>query len=249
MAVSDAPHDRSVPVHVAIGHSIAQTLRVALDRLGCTERVVGLPVDLAVGPIDPANTDPAWSDATDPASHPVIWICRSSPMEHAGFLAFAARMRGRTFDVVDATDLDVTTRDGIHRPTSLGMMRAEDIIASNLYARRRPFSSEEHDAALVTWSLLCHENARFRIVEAGRLISAPLTLYDPLLIENAGLDWEVAAALIGRVVSVLSAPPAGRSVDGDALFGRVLALAEVGALEIDGPGPGMRDYRVRRQET
>lgn len=249
MAISDAPNGGLVPIHVTIGQSIAQTLRLALHQLGRTEPVVGLPVDLAIGPIDPANTDPAWSEATDPTRLSIIWACLSSPMEHAGFLAFAAHMRGRPFDFVDATDLDFTTRDGIHRPSSLGMMRAEDIVASNLYARRRSLSSKEHDVALAAWSNLCRENAPFRIVEAGRLISAPLTLYDPLLIEHAGLEWEVAAALIGRVVSVLSTPPAGRSIDGDALFGRVLALAGVGALQLDGSGPGMRDYRVRKPEA
>jgi|GEM_PF-5495373 len=75
MAVSDAPDDGLEPVHITIGHSIAQTLRIALHRLGRTERVVGLPIDLAIGPVDPANTDQAWSDATDPARLPVIWAC------------------------------------------------------------------------------------------------------------------------------------------------------------------------------
>jgi len=126
------------------------------------------------------------------------------------------------------------------------MMRAEDIVASNLYARRRSLSPEERDAASATWSHLCRENAPFRIVEAERLISAPPTLYDPLLMEHASLEWEIAAALIGRVVNILFAPPAGRCIDGDALLGRVLALAGVGALQLDGSGPGMRDYRVRR---
>jgi hypothetical protein len=261
-------------VHVVFGQSIAETLRAALRLLGRAERVIGLPDCLSVGPIDPP--DPAlrqdwaervlradiglrdggelidvatpWAAATAPGVAPVFWSCLTSPMEHACFLAFAARMRDRRFDLVDATDLDFTTAHGVARPGSLGWMRAQDIVAAGLYARRRPVSSEEREAAARAWAALRRESAPFRIVRDGRLVSAPLTHYDAYLVAQAGADWEIAARLIGRVHTDLHFGEArrGEGNGADVLFGRMLALGDAGALAITGPGPGMRDHRVRR---
>ncbi|WP_131196867.1 DUF3658 domain-containing protein [Lichenihabitans psoromatis] len=263
-------------VHVVFGWSIAETLREALGLLGVAERVIGLPDCLSVGPIDPADpmirrawgasvlkadalsqdepdcgpidVEMAWAEATAPSIHPVFWVCLSSPMEHACFLAFAARMNGRRFDIVDATNLEVATRDGVRRPWSLGSMRAQDIVASKLYEKRRPLADEDCRAAAMAWSELRRENAPFRIVTDDRLVSAPLTHYDALLVEQAGQDWEIAARLIGRTIGKLSFGDAatGQDTCDVVLFGRMLALGHTGSLEVAGHGPGLRDYQVRR---
>ncbi|MCJ2135308.1 DUF1835 domain-containing protein [Methylobacterium sp. J-026] len=261
-------------VHVVFGRSVAATLRDTLASLGIPEPVIGLPDSLSVGPIDPADADTrqawdrsvlrsgsalrderdddpidaeqAWAAATAPGTAPVFWACLRAPAEHACFLAFAARMHGRPFDFVDATDLDITTADGIRSPWSLGMLRRQDIVASNLYARRRPLSPDARRAASDAWSRLQRENAPFRIVRDGRLVSAPLTHYDALLVGQAGPDWEIAARLIGRAMATFWDAPSGDGTGDAVLFGRMLALGEAGALEIAGPGPGLRAYQVRR---
>ena len=264
-------------VHVVFGKSIADTLREALAALGSMERVIGLPDGLNVGPIDPPDpslrqawgksvlgADPvlrdglvddpidvetAWAEATAPGVNPVFWACLSSPAEHACFLAYAARMQDRSFAIVDATNLNFTTVDGVRSPCSLGLMRAQDIVASNLYATRHLISFEERRAASEAWSQLQHENAPFRIVRDGQLVSAPLTHYDALLVEQASQDWEIAARLIGRAITTFVDAQSGEGTSDVVLIGRMLALGEENLLEIAGPGPGMRDYRVRRAMT
>lgn len=188
-------------VHVAFGRSIADTLRDVMAAQGIAERVVGVPDPLHVGPIDPpdlflrqawgesvlsadaklrgvlvddpAGVEDAWAQATAPGIAAVFWVCLDSPAEHACFLAFAARMEGRLYEIVDATGLRFQTADGVEALHSLGSMRAEDIVASKLYATRRLVLSERHRAASEAWSRLQHENGGERRVGGSRPVDRP----------------------------------------------------------------------------
>ncbi len=257
-------------IHVAFGRSRAETICDALRSLGCKERVIGLPNDLSLGPIDPPDpdvrqkwirstlrckphdamreTEEPWTEATSSAVYPIYWVCMNDAFEQASFLEFAHRMTGRLFDIVDATGLDFVTARHVGTPWSLGLMAPEDIVASGVYDRRRSLSLAEIAAASDRWSRLRQENAPLRIVKDGILVSVPLTYFDTVLIDQAVTDWEVAARLIGRTLSSLASdinPPA-RSASDILLFGRVLALGESGALDVTGPGPDMRNYKVRK---
>ena len=185
--------------------------------------------------------------ATSAGVHPVYWVCLTDAGEHACFLAFASRMAGRPFDIVDATGLDFVTHDGVRAPWSLGLMRPEDIVSSGLSKRRRPCSRAEGDAAAAAWARLRAENAPLRIVRDGRLVSAPLTHFDAALVAQGQPEWEVTARLIGRALHHLccAVDPPGQGVGDVVLFGRVLALGDTGDLDVRGAGPGMRDYEVR----
>ncbi len=257
-------------VHVACSASSAGTLRKALPLLGSKERVIGLPDSLSVGPIDPPNPKArqAWSKSTlrnvievDPAEvekaradataldiHPVFWVCLRSPMEHACFLAYASRLEGRCVDIVDVTDVAHMTAGGVRHLRSLGQLRAREIVASRIYKTRRALSAAELRAASMRWAELRRENAPLRIVKGGRLVSAPLTHYDNLLVEQASQDWEIAPRLIGRMFDKLFSLDAlaGEGTNDAVLFGRMLALGETGALEVRGRGARMLDYQVRR---
>ena len=261
--------DRTETVHVSFGPSRSQSIRDALRLEGCEARVIGLPDALDFGPIDPPEPDvrrewirtvlrcdrfddrcdpgAPWMEATSPSVYPIYWVCMSDAGDHACFLEFVHRMAGRPFDIVDATGLDVTTADGIKTPWSLGIMRPTDIVASRLSKRRRLLSHAESDAALAEWSKLRTENAPLRIVQDGKLVSAPLTHFDTCLTCHATTEWEIVARLIGRTMHYLSVGviPRGQSPNDVFLFGRVLALGEAKDLEIKGCGPGMRDYEVR----
>ena len=264
-------------VHVAFGQSIAETLRMVLPTFACEERVLGLPGVLSIGPINPP--DPglrgawAWSvlrltpelwdevegdpssaqttrvEATGAGVAPVFWACLTNPMEHACFLAFASMMQNRPFDFIDATDLDFTTLGGVERPNSLGWMRPEDILKANLYARRRRLTAAEVEAATGAWLQLQHENAPFRVVVDDRLVSAPLTHYDAILIKYASRSWEVAGKLIARAFNALHSERSlrGQGNGADVLLARMLSLADEGGLQVRGLGPGLRDYEVRRR--
>lgn len=257
-------------VHVAFGPSRAESVRDALRLRGSQARVIALPGALNVGPIDPPDPDvrqawirtvlrcdphddrrepeAPWTEATSVDIYPVYWVCLRDAGEQACFLAFAYRMAGRPFDIVDATDLDFVTRDGIRSPWSLGLMRPEDIVASGLIETRRPLSRAEREAASAAWAKLQRENAPLRIVRDGGLVSVPLTHFDQALVGQAGADWEVVAGLIGRTIQHLSvdSDPPGQAPGDVVLFGRVLALGVTGDLEVRGEGPGLRDYEVRR---
>ncbi|MGY2051675.1 DUF3658 domain-containing protein [Methylobacterium sp. JK268] len=257
-------------VHVTWGVSSADTIGDALRSQGDEARVIALPGSLNFGPINPPDPDvrhawiravlrpdpyddqreaeEPWVEATSASVHPVYWVCMSDAAEHASFLEFAFRMNGRPFDVIDATDLDFVTRDGVRRPWSLGIMRCEDIVASGLRDKRRVFSRAESDAAAAAWAGLRCEDAPLRIVRDGRLVSAPLTHYDAALISQVATDWEVAAKVIGRTLRHLSGEvdPPEHGVSDIVLFGRIQALGDAGDLEIRGTGPGLRDYEARR---
>ncbi len=257
-------------VHVACSASAAGTLRDALPLLGSTERVISLPDSLSVGPIDPPDpearqawsrstlrnvieVDPvevgrAWADATALGLHPVFWVCLRCPMEHACFLAFASRLEGRRVDIVDVTDVAHMSAGGVRHLRTLGQLRAREIVASRVYETRRALSFAELRAASMRWAELRRENAPLRIVKDGRLVSAPLTHYDDLLVEQASQDWEVAPRLIGRMFDKLFSVDAlaGEGTGDAVLFGRMLALGESGALDVRERGPGMLDYQVRR---
>jgi hypothetical protein len=127
-------------------------------------------------------------------------------------------------------------------------MRPEEIVASSLRNRRRPYTSAEGEAAVATWARLRAENAPLRVIRDGRLTSAPLSHFDDALVAQAFPDWEVAARFVGRVIHRLSfeVDTPGQGVGDVVLFGRMLALGDAGDLDVRGPGPGMRDYEVRR---
>ena len=269
LLASFAMTDISEIVHVAFGPSRAESIRDALLAQGCGERVIALSGSLNFGPINPPDPDvrhawimtvlrpdpyadqrepeAPWIESTSASVYPVYWVCMTDASEQASFLEFAFRMVGRPFDIIDATNLDYVTRDGIRMPWSLGIMRPEDIVASSLKNKRRFFTLAECEAAAAAWAQLKGENAPLRIVRDGHLVSAPLAHFDAALASQATTDWEVAAKLIGRTMHHLSVEvdPPGQSVSDIVLFGRLQALGDRGGLEVKGEGPSMRDYEVR----
>ena len=127
----------------------------------------------------------------------------------------------------------------------------EDIVASNLYERRRLFRAAEIAAASDVWSRLCRENTLLRVARDGVLVSAPLDHFDAFIIDQSAQDWEVVAKLIGRTMASLSfdIDPQGQSPSHILLFSRILALGDSRMLDVTGPGPGMRDYKVRKAKS
>ncbi|MEN3237857.1 DUF3658 domain-containing protein [Methylobacterium ajmalii] len=259
-------------VHVAWGAARADSVRQALRMQGRAERVIALTHVLDVGPIEPFDpearriwfaentrpddepdevpTDPEspWAEATDPGVFPVCWVCPTDAAEHACFLRFVTRMAGRPFDVVEVIGSDFP-RPGAASPVwSLGQLRPEEIVAADLGGRRRPFTEAENEAATARWAKLRRENAPLRIVRDGYLVSASLTHFDDVLTGFATGEWELLIKLVARVLGHLDdgSDQPGQGCSYKLLFARILALGQAGALEVSGPGPGMRDFKVRR---
>lgn len=101
---------------------------------------------------------------------------------------------------------------------------------------------------MARWARLRRENAPLRIVRDGTLVSAPLTHFDEALKGFATREWELLIKLVARVLGHLDAgsDQPGQGCSYELLFARILALGQAGALEVTGPGPGMRDFKVRR---
>lgn len=266
--------DWRASLHVVFGQSAAGSIREALRSVGRLEGVIGCPDDLSFGPINPPDidlrrdwagtvlnleydevasiADAFWTAATSADVLPVAWVCSTCAIEQAGFLEFVWRMADRSFDIVDATGIEVPTLRSpwqAFRPSSLGVILPEQIVASGLPDRQRPYSLDRASASTALWGELREQNAPFRVVKGGRLVSAPVTVFDTYLEQNASLDWQVAARLVGNTMwNLLNLAPDPQCVSDMVLFGRMIALGETGALDVEGSGPSMRDYRVRRPQ-
>ncbi len=259
-------------VHVAWGTSRADAIKEALRSRGCGERVIALTHDLSVGPIDSldpdarriwyaANTRPddepdeeptdpeaPWAGATDPGIHLVYWVCLTDAAERACFLEFVTRMAGRPFDIVEVIGSDFPRLGGPSPVWSLGQLRPEEMVVADLGGRRRPFTRAESDVAVARWARLRLQNAPLRIVRDGTLVSAPLTHFDDVLTGFATGEWELLIKLVARVIGHLDAgsDQPGQGCSYELLFARILVLGQAGALEVTGPGPCMRNFKVRR---
>jgi hypothetical protein len=258
-------------IHLTCGSTRSGIIRDALRLLGEDAQVIALSKDLSLGPINPPDPEQrkawirsvlhcppgehtdeeegSWTRATAPSAFPVVWFFRSDVWEYASFLECAFRVQGRSFDVVDATGLDFVTERGLRNPWSIGLMSPGDIVTSGLYNRRRSLALTEVAAAAAQWAALRAENAPLRMARNGTILSVPLSHYDAFILDQATPDWEVAARLVGRTMTSLQYDhdPRGQSPSETVLFGRILDLADCGALDVKGPGPGMRDHDVRRK--
>jgi len=154
-------------------------------------------------------------------------------MELAFFLACADRLDDRPYDIVDVT--------GRHTPAVVSIIPEAGLHA--LLGSERPISIAEKDEACRQWQRLKAENAPFRIVSDGGLVSAPIDYFDPLLLECAKTDWRKCARIVGEAMSYDMEPYF--QVGDLMLLTRILALVEAGKLLADGDPWDMQACRVR----
>ncbi len=254
-------------LHVVFGMSAAGSIRQALRQIGCNERVIGFPDDLSVGPIDvpearyrkdwlddelsypleiSSQSDQFWTDAMSPDVSPVAWVCRNHALEYAGFLEFVSRVGESAFWVTDASDVVIPR--GMHRETalwSLGILTPDQIIKADLSSRRTRLSPPEVTRYRDLWQRLQAENARFRVVDHTGLRSAAVTHFDDAILSRVTSEWQKGARVVAEAMVELIERPFSKCAGDMVVWSRVLALADLGHIEIDGDGPGMRDHRVR----
>ena len=250
--------DERPSLHVAFCPSWGNNIRKAFQRKGRPERVIDLMDDLSVGPIDPSDplsraswiagklgydwhevckaSEVFWGEATSTAGAPIAWVSRNYAYGYSGFLEFVWRMAERPFRVIDASDLRL--REG-------GFLGPSQIIESGLFARQTTVSNAEREQHLDLWRRLRAENAPFRIVGAPGLVSAPIT-YDDTILACIAPEWRGGARIVGDTMRELFERPVAQSVGDKVIWSRVLALAHAGVVELEGPGPEMRDVQVRR---
>jgi hypothetical protein len=118
-------------------------------------------------------------------------------------------------------------------PTSLASMLGSE----------RELTNEEQDHARQLWQQLKQENAPFRVVSEGGLISVPETFFDQSLMDLANKNWQKIARLIGDALRKNSEPY--NQVGDRMLQARVAALVDEGKLLAEGDPWNMRNCRIR----
>jgi len=191
-----------------------------------------------------AMADLFWADATSSSLMPVAWFCRRAAHEHAGFLEFVWRMADRPFRVVDLTGLEFRPKAGTSAKFAVlttGELAPEQIIDARLIERQTPLEASVIDEHRATWRDLRAKNAPLRSVSGGKLASAPITLFDELILSCASRDWQKGARIVATALARLD-----QYASDLLLWARIRALGESGAMEIDGDPFDSRYALVRR---
>jgi len=245
-------------LHIAIGHAAGGTLRQAgLAREG--GKIIAFPDDLSYGPIDPpdaalrvawvgrelgSRSDDAglagvletfWAAALAAPGRRVVWFSRRSASDYAGFLECLWRFGETPCEAIDLTDVTLPQRLPVF---GLGELSPDQVHASALWARAAPIPAALGDRYRAMWRRLRAENAPFRVVKNLALVSAPITVFDDVLLACAGAKWRKSARVVGEAL-------ASSHVGDLVLFGRLRRLVEAGTLEGRGDFSEMRASEVR----
>jgi hypothetical protein len=247
-------------LHIVFNPSAAAELRDALQQADRDERVVSLFDCLSFGPINPPDPDlrrkwveeelgysgweavvgettSFWPEALSTSYRRIAWLSRRSAREYAGFLELVWRLGDEPIEVVDLTDVVVArNKDGPTEPhlaISLGLLPLHAILENDLLDRSEELKSVSRAAYRELWGRLRAENAQLRILSEGKLVSAPLSFFDPLLLSSATPEWQKTAMVIGKAL-VESWTTSVIQTDDLVLSARARALAGAGALESRG---------------
>jgi hypothetical protein len=256
-------------LHVLFSPSAAGTLRHVLASLGRSDRVMCTYDDVSFGPITAdASARVAWVEeelgvtgwadvvegdapflATScaPDVLPVAWISRRDSRSYAGFLWWLSYLGDAPCRIIDVTDLRLR---GDGTEVSRGWLAlgpsaipAEEMIPLlGTEVDLGPLARAEHHAR---WRALTAENAPFRMIDAaGRLVSAPVTAFDPLILSCATRKWQKMARIVGEAMG--AEWEGGVHNAGDlVLFSRLDALVDTGALAWRGDRSSIHDCELR----
>ena len=254
-------------LHLVPGDSAAGSLRQAFRAAGCGDEILKLVDDLSCGRIDRIDADARtawwgqhwdlddqapliadfWSRVAEAAEPIVVWAGRGPASEHCFLLAVAHALRGRSFSLIDlmpargGTDADLWAGSvAVQRPEVLrGLIGADRLMAA-----------DAHAALVARWQALQRENAPFRVVMAGDVVSVAEDYFDAALLAealSAGAGERPVRAT--RVVGgAMGRARAHMQVGDMMLFTRLLALVAAGRLVAEGNACDMRAYWVRLAE-
>jgi hypothetical protein len=134
----------------------------------------------------------------------VVWFGRRAAGELAFFTAWTDRLGDRPYEIVDVTgrQFPIVTDDGSGRlsPPAQAVGLVQLARLRSLLGTGRPTTPEEREETARHWQRLRGENAPFRIVTDRGLESAPVDIFDRLILEQATAEWQVEARLIGNTM-------------------------------------------------
>jgi hypothetical protein len=247
-------------LHFVFTPSGAGCLVQALKKANRDDQIIISFDDMSFGPINPPERslrakwvenelgradwdsftdDPErlWDEGRFPNARKVAWLTRRSAKEYAGFLEWLWRLGDEPCDVVDLTDIMISchTEQGEPRKRpamSLGMLSPDRICEDNLWDLAEPLETTAREQHLSLWRQLRSENAPLRVLDGDRLVSAPMSFFDSLLMSFVTENWQKVARIVGK--SLVSGTDNSLPLDDILLRARVNALVESGRLEIRG---------------
>jgi hypothetical protein len=250
-------------LHFVFTTSGAGSLVQALRKAGLDDPVIATFEDLSFGPIHPSSDrsvrekwienelgrtdfqppDPrsehVWNEARFPDNRKVAWLTRRSASEYAGFLDWLWRLGDEPCDVVDLTDVTITYpgEPGSTRPPELAvtvaMLNPDTICREKLWELAEPLQAAARRAYRENWRQLRDENAPLRVIDAGKLVSAPISFFDSVLTSKVTESWRKVARVLGDTI-VFGMDDNVIQAGDTILMARINALVESGHLEIRG---------------
>lgn len=240
--------------HLLFSPSAAGTLRATLSEQGRPDRVVSVFDDFSFGPLDSddatrvawvenelsitewnsviADSRPALTASLSSAVEPVVWVSFREARTYAGFLRWLACRGDAPCTIIDVSDVAQDgSPAGPDAKPAIGPGALPRDAMARLLDTQSPISDDQRRKHLALWEQLRSEDAPFRVIgENGRLTSAPITCFDPLLLSCAQPEWWKGARIVG--FALCEQWEAGVSQAGDmVLFERLCRLAKASALE------------------
>jgi hypothetical protein len=245
-------------VHYVFTLSGSGCLVRALRSAGRNDQVVVTSHGSNVGPIDPsdpsararwledelgrkdaARSERAWDESLFPGHRKVAWLTRRSAMEYAGFLDWLWHRGDTRCDLVDLSDARISypehggSTPQKTSPISLALLDPDTIAHNRLWDLAEPLQTTERLRYRKLWDQLLSENAPLRILDGEKLVSAPITFFDEMLMSLVTEDWQKAARIIGTAMAHEMDEEIIQT--GDAfLSSRLNAMAKDARLEIRG---------------
>jgi len=249
-------------LHVVFTDTGAADLREALKTSGRDDAVVCLADNLSFGPIDPVDPEARrnwvekelgftgwpstpeqdgdngwedisvrahafWNESLSQRHRKIAWISRRSAMEYAGFLEWLWRLGDAPCEVVDLTDVNISYRPEHGPPRrprlamSLGMLDHNTICNNDL------------------WDLA------ERVIDGDKLVSAPITFFDSLLLSHVKANWLKVARVVGEALTDQTMDRAFQTCD-MVLAARINSFVKSGVVEFQGKSPfALRFSEVR----
>jgi len=242
---------KDLQLHVAFGRSAGASLQQALGLAGREGRVVAPYDDFSFGPIHFDDPDvrgqgveklfgfsdwrqvyegslPVVAASRAADKPPIAWVSPDSTYSLAGFLWWLSHMGTNDFLVQDISRLALLT------PNEL----AEHLDCETQISPAR----RAHDLSL--WQRLKVENAPLRVLSEGGLVSAPIDIFDAVLLKHANSNWCKMAKIVGETLGQFYQD--GLFQTGDlVLAARLRTLAESGLLQWQGDLYDMRQCELR----
>ena len=201
--------------------------------------------------LDLGRDEHVWERVSGHEGRLIVWLSRRSAIEYSGFLEFVWRLEGRHFELVDITDYllrPARIRNGeTFGPlyaVGAGILNPSEFFTEQAFGRVAVFAGESRVQCRDLWAQLRAENAPLRVLENGRLTSAPLSYFDERFFSFVEAKWRKGAWIVGHVL--------GDEMDrnehqfGDMFcWARLVHLAETGRIEARGNLALMRESELR----